>query len=290
MRLIAFGGDERMLGVLQAAQQAGWETVHIAGEDDVPEQLEGADAVMLPWPRSFRDDRLVAAPGAKPMNRERVLSLIPPCRVAVAGGVEEDALPMVQRLVRPEKDEAFLRKNAQLTAEGAVLEVLRRRRHALLESTAMITGFGRIGQEMAVRLCALGMFVIVCARSESQMHMAHGMGAHPVPLRQIASACAQADVVINTVPARVLNRSALEQLRRHTPIIELASAPYGLDLEEAVQMGLEVAVESGLPGRYAPLDAGKALFEALLRGMEIPSGRPEETQAHEAGKGENSHG
>ena len=290
MRLIAFGGDERMLGVLQAAQQAGWETVHIAGEDDVPEQLEGADAVMLPWPRSFRDDRLVAAPGAKPMNRERVLSLIPPCRVAVVGGVEEDALPMVQRLVRPEKDEAFLRKNAQLTAEGAVLEVLRRRRHALLESTAMITGFGRIGLEMAVRLCALGMFVIVCARSESQMHMAHGMGAHPVPLRQIASACAQADVVINTVPARVLNRSALEQLRRHTPIIELASAPYGLDLEEAVQMGLEVAVESGLPGRYAPLDAGKALFEALLRGMEIPSGRPEETQAHEAGKGENSHG
>ncbi len=290
MRLIVFGGDERMLGVLQAAQQAGWETVHIAGEDDVPEQLEGTDAVMLPWPRSFRDDRLVAAPGAKPMNRERVLSLIPPCRAAVAGGVEEDALPMVQRLVRPERDEAFLRKNAQLTAEGAVLEVLRRRRHALLESTAMITGFGRIGQEMAVRLCALGMFVIVCARSESQMHMAHGMGAHPVPLRQIASACAQADVVINTVPARVLNRSALEQLRRHTPIIELASAPYGLDLEEAVQMGLEVAVESGLPGRYAPLDAGKALFEALLRGMEIPSGRMEETQAHEAGEGENSHG
>ena len=117
MRLMVLGGDGRMLGGLQAAQQAGGATGHIAGENDVPQQLEGADEVMLPWPRSSRDDRLVAAPGAKPMKRERVLSLIPPCRVAVAGGVEENALPMVQRLVRPERDDAFLRKNAQLTAE-----------------------------------------------------------------------------------------------------------------------------------------------------------------------------
>lgn len=284
MRLIAFGGDERMLGVLLAAQQAGWETLHIASENDVVPDLGGADAVVLPWPRSFRDGILVAGPGAGEMSRERVLGLIPPCRAALAGAVEEEALPMAQMLVLPEKDEAFLRRNARLTAEGALLEIFRRRKRALLAETALIIGFGRIGQEMTARLCALGMFVIVCARSEAQMRMAHGMGAHPVPLAQIASACAQADVVINTIPARVLGKEALLRLKKHTPIVELASAPYGLDLEQAVQMGLEVAVESGLPARYAPLDAGEALFDALMRAMGQPAEqRPVSGQTEEGG-------
>ena len=53
------------------------------------------------------------------------------------------------------------------------------------------------------------MFVIVCARSEEQMRMAHAAGAHPVPLAQIAAACRQADVIINTIPAHVLGDAAL---------------------------------------------------------------------------------
>lgn len=278
-----------MHGVLLAAQRAGWETLHIVQESDVPtikattevpteaaveaategdaRRMAWADAVVLPWPRSFRDGELVAGPGAAPMTRRRVLALLPPCRALLAGGVGREEAPQAGLLVCPERDEAFLRKNARLTAEGALLEVLRRRKRALLAGTALVTGFGRIGQEMTARLCAMGMFVIVCARSEAQMRMAHGMGAHPVPLAQIAPACAQADVIINTVPARVLGEEALLRIGKRTPVIELASAPYGLDLERAVQMGLEVFVEAGLPGRYAPLDAGEALFDVLLRAM-----------------------
>ena len=111
------------------------------------------------------------------------------------------------------------------------------------------------------------MFVIVCARSEEQMRMAHAAGAHPVPLAQIAAACRQADVIINTIPAHVLGDAALAETARDTPIIELASAPYGLEMQKAVKLGLQVCVESGLPGRYAPLDAGEALFDALTRAM-----------------------
>ena len=99
------------------------------------------------------------------------------------------------------------------------------------------------------------------------MRMAHAAGAHPVPLAQIEKACGQADVIINTIPAHVLGDAALEGVPRDTPIIELASAPYGLNMQKAVKLGLRVCVESGLPGRYAPLDAGEALFDALISAM-----------------------
>ena len=251
MRLIAFGGDERMRGALLAAGRAGWETLHIEDAADVPDEMPPAQAVMLPWPRSFREERL-----------------IPACRAVLAGGdVKEEELAQTALVVRPEKDETFLRKNARLTAEGALATVMRVKKRALMRETALVTGYGRIGREMTARLCALGMFVIVCARSEEQMRMAHAAGAHPVPLAQIAAACRQADVIINTIPAHVLGDAALAATARDTPIIELASAPYGLEMQKAVKLGLQVCVESGLPGRYAPLDAGEALFDALTRAM-----------------------
>ena len=99
------------------------------------------------------------------------------------------------------------------------------------------------------------------------MRMAHAAGAHPVPLSRLAAACRQADVIVNTIPAHVLGADALEAIGRDTPIVELASPPYGMDMQEAVRRGLQVCVEGGLPGRYAPLDAGEALFDALTRAM-----------------------
>ena len=260
MRLIAFGGDARTDGVLDAAEKAGWETLHITGEYGA--EIPSADAVLLPWARSFRENGLVVQQGEKSMTRESVLAKIPPCAAALVG-----------RVIRPDGDERFLRLNARLTAEGAMMTLMRVRKRALLSSTAVITGYGRIGQEMAARLCAMGTFVIVCARSEEQMRMAHAAGAHPVPLSRLAAACRQADVIVNTIPAHVLGADALEAIGRDTPIVELASPPYGMDMQEAVRRGLQVCVEGGLPGRYAPMDAGGALFDALARGMaEIEEG------------------
>ena len=46
----------------------------------------------------------------------------------------------------------------------------------------------------------------------------------------------------------------------------------GVDVEWARHIGVQIAVESGLPGRYAPADAGAALFDALRRAMDDKQG------------------
>ena len=264
MRLLVFGDNARMQGAAEQARRAGWEVLTLCDEKDVPQDVPRADAALLPWPHSFRGERLTGGT----LDRARVLGLAAACRVAACGsGVEAAELPPACRFFSPAQDEKFLRVNAQLTAEGAIDRAMQRPGRALLGSTCVVTGFGRIGQALTERLTALGAFVIVCARSEAQMQRAHEMGAHPVPLAQIASACAQADLVFNTVPARILGETALAALGRDAMVIELASAPYGLDVQRAEQMGVLVAVEGGVPGRYAPLAAGAALFDALQRAV-----------------------
>lgn len=261
MRLIAFGGDTRMDGAVEAARRAGWDAVHIRGEDDIPE-ITAADAALLPWPCSFRDGQLAGGE----LSREQTLSLLQGCGFVLHGsGVDDSGFP--QGGANPAVDEAFLRENAELTAEGAVFRAMQRPGKALMGSTCVITGFGRIGQALAKRLCALDAFVIVCARNEGQMRMAHNMGAHPVPLTAITSALRHADVVFGTVPARVMDWAALKRIRADTLLIELASPPYGADPALAMQLGVSLAMENGVPGRYAPVNAGAALFAALERAM-----------------------
>ena len=258
MKLIAFGGDARMLGALQAARRAGWETAYVCSEDDLSALPKSADAVLLPWPQSFRDDLLVGTQ----IGKASLLTRLPTSALIVRGaGVDPTELPAAA--FEPSQDEAFLRANARLTAEGAIFSAMARQGCALLGATVLITGFGRIAQELTLRLAALGAFVIVCARSETQMRRAHELGAHPVPLAQVGSACRTAEVIFNTVPAQVLGKNELDKIPRDALVIELASAPYGLNMELARHMGVKVQLESGVPGRYAPMNAGAALFDAL---------------------------
>jgi len=269
MRLAVFGGDDRMRGALAAAEEAGWDALHICAEEDVPGAWTTVDAAMLPWPHSFREEMLIGGT----LTKEHTLSLLPPCRALLHGsGVSEEELVQANELIDPAKNEGFLRTNAKLTAEGAIARAMGRENRALLGGTCVVTGFGRIGQELVRRLTAMEAFVIVCARNEGQMRRAHEMGAHPVPLDGIRAALRHADVIFNTIPALVLGKAALDRIPPDALVIELASPPYGMNIELARHMGVNVTVESGLPGRYAALDAGAALFEALRRKIEEKEG------------------
>lgn len=276
MLLIAMGGDARMIGAIEAARRAGWDAAYLTGEQDLKNMPEQADALLLPWPHSFREDMLCGTQ----ISKTRVLECLCSCTLAVhGGGVSAQELEKAEHTLDPSQDEAFLRANARLTAEGAICRAMGRQGRALLGDTVLITGFGRIAQELAVRLVALGAFVIVCARNETQMRLAHEMGAHPVPLRQAASACRQASVIFSTVPAHVLGKRELDRISPDAVVIELASPPYGMNLELARHMGVNVMLESGVPGRYAPMNAGAALFDVLERQL-LNIRRAERSQEH----------
>ena len=262
MRLIALGGDARMLGSLEAAQKAGWDAVYISGRQELKNMPDQADMILLPWPRSFQDDLLCGTQIEKAYVLEKLCSCM---LLAHGSGVSDEQMPMAAHVFDPAQDDAFLRANARLTAEGAIYRAMQRQGQALLGATVLITGFGRIAQELTVRLVAMGAFVVVCARNEPQMRRAHEMGAHPVPLSQAASALRQAEVIFSTVPAHVLGKRELDRIAPEALVIELASPPYGMNMEMARHMGVNVVLESGVPGRYAPMNAGAALFDAAER-------------------------
>ena len=104
--------------------------------------------------------------------------------------------------------------------------------------------------------------VTVAARRKESREEA---GEPAIPLETLEQALPQMDIVFNTVPYPLIDRRLLSFVRPETVLIELASAPYGIDADAARELSLALYVESGLPGRVYPESAAKILLEYIKR-------------------------
>ncbi len=155
--------------------------------------------------------------------------------------------------------------NAFLTAEGAVGVAIQEYEGALNGSRCLVTGFGRIGKALCLALRGLGAGVDCAARKSKDLTAVRALGCRPLRYEEIREAY---DVVFNTVPAQVLTAPLLARQRPDTLILELASAPGGIDLEAARRLGLRVRDVPSVPGRMSPKTSGELIKETVYHMME----------------------
>lgn len=166
------------------------------------------------------------------------------------------------KLLRVLKDETYNQENGLLTAEGALFTAVARMNRALRGSKCLVIGYGRIGKALTGLLRGLGAAVTVAARREESRREA---GENSVSMQEIAQVLPRLDAVFNTVPAHMLGEEELRRVKPQCVLIDLASAPYGIDRDAAEALGLKAFLESGLPGRYCPLSAAETLLNYIER-------------------------
>lgn len=244
MRLYITGDDERSMALKQQALNNGHEMTE-----------KTPDAVVLPLPKA----------GVKDMKRYF------PQGQRIIGGKTETVL---QEMMHKEKwvfenvleDETFLLENARLTAEGAVWKAMNTRKKALCYAECMVVGYGRIAKFLTQMLRGIGSRVTVAARSEKARKEA---GENSIGISQMQEKIGEMDYVFNTVPFLVLTENVLLHAKKDVVMMELASAPYGIDMHAAERMGMKIHIEGGLPGRYCPMDAAKVWLDYIERSGKI---------------------
>ena len=244
------GDDARQAAAGRALARAG---CRVGG----PGQIAWADYILLPLPLDIEAVGLAgllrsAKPGAlalagKPSAEAK--------RLAAEAGVQ-----MVDYFAREE----LTVLNAIPTAEGCIGILLERRVRTLWDAPVLVTGYGPVGQALAVRLTALGARVTVAARRASQRALAQSQGAGAIPLEELVSAAPGFDAVVNTIPALVLTRPVLAALRPGSLIVDLASRPGGTDFTAAAALGHTALPALSLPVRCAPESAGEYLAGTVL--------------------------
>ena len=167
------------------------------------------------------------------------------------------------------KDEALAVFNAVATAEGTVLEAIKNQKTNLHGSSGLVLGYGRCGKILAEKLKGMGQRVTVCGRNEIALAQARSFGYDTLLLGSLEDHIHNYEYIYNTIPAVVLGKNMLQCMRRDALVLDIASAPGGVDYKAAGELGIKAMLLPGLPGKYAPKISAKEMVDFVVRNYAV---------------------
>lgn len=203
-----------------------------------PLQLNGATLQL------FRDDCLVIVGVARQLLKEML---------------ESRGLKFVEIA---ELDEVAI-LNSIPSAEGAIQMAMEATNITIHGSNTIVLGFGRCGATLARMLAGIGAKTSVAARKPADLARVREMGLTPLSFSQLPIHIGEADIIFNTVPAMILDRTILAKVKPSVYVCDIASAPGGVDFAAARELGVRADLAPGLPGMVAPRTAGLILAKVI---------------------------
>jgi dipicolinate synthase subunit A len=229
--------------------------------------IEHAECVILPLPVTVEDGILNTPLSDQKIPVRTILDALHPGQIVCAGRVTpeltncatEKGLILRDYFAREELEI----KNAVPTVEGAIQIAMEELPTTLFGTRVLVIGFGRLGKLLAHRLKGLGARVTVSARNYGDLAWIESYGYWSEHTEQLDGWLGGYQLVINTVPARVLDGARLHDLDPGTLVIDLASRPGGVDFEAAAAQGIKVIWALSLPGKVAPVTSGKIIRDTI---------------------------
>ena len=154
--------------------------------------------------------------------------------------------------------------NAVPTAEGVVQVLIEELPITIHGMKCAVLGYGRVGKVLAETLSSLGADVTVFARKQSAFAEVYASSMNSKSFDSLATETNDYDAMINTVPVKVLGENQLSKLNPECVLVEVASAPFGIDFQAAKERAFKVVKAGSLPGKVAPKTAGEIIGRSIL--------------------------
>ena len=241
--------------------------------DDIAHALADAEVAVLPLPASV-DGTTLNSPLCADQEGKRlncVLKLLPPDAVIVGGRMPQGFVVAAEtagyRVIDYFTYEDLQIKNAYTTAEAALSIAMNSLDKNLRGARVAVTGYGRIAKHLCSLLLSIGADVTIAARRDSDLSWAQSCGCDTLKIGAdkswLTSLESGYDVIYNTVPTWLFDRDFLSRAAKSTFIVDLASAPGGVDIRAAKELGANVSWATSLPGKYAPRSAGELIADCV---------------------------
>ena len=269
VKVLIVGGDRRFDTAEDVLKREGYSVLRVSDRNDFSEKGNEADVLLLPLPYTADGITVFQPDGKEAVPLSEVFRGFRPGMLILTGkadsAIRKEAEAHGADVADYNDEEDFAVKNAVPTAEGAISLALDLLPVTLNGSDVLVLGFGRIGKLLALYLHGFGARVTVAARKPEDRAFANACGYQAVPFSELAEAVKEKEAVFNTVPSVVLTKNVLYAVRKDTVLIDLASSPGGIDRQAAAENGLKAVSALGLPGKTAPVSAGRYLAETVIR-------------------------
>lgn len=280
-KIIIFGGDQRTVHMIQQFAGFGLEVIvvgfdnmHFNHENITHEMVKDsifqkAKAVILPVGGTDERGEVVASfTTDKLILTHSNIEQLPSNAVVYTGIAKHYLVDLLEKhhihynILFNRNDVAIL--NSVPTAEGTLQIAMEQTNHTIHQSEVVIVGFGRIGITMARLFKAVGAKTTVVTRNADEKARIIEMGCSLLSFESLEKHMHTFDICINTVPSLIVTKHVIDQMSAQSLIIDVASAPGGVDFSYAKQSGIQAVHALGIPGKTAPITAGHILADILI--------------------------
>ncbi|MFU0505553.1 dipicolinate synthase subunit DpsA [Pseudaminobacter sp. NGMCC 1.201702] len=277
-------GDAREQEIARCAVRAGasvraygfpWPDEGIEGvyhAKDAADALKGADIALFPIPGITAEGALFAPKCSEKIipTREMLARMNKPGHIILGWGDANlkghcEALGITLHEYEWDVDLMLLRGPAII--EGVLKVIIENTQITIHKSNVCLVGQGTIGSLLTNTLVALGAHVHVAARNPVQRAAAYAAGAESLTLEQLPEYLPNMDIVIGSVPKRLLERELLKLLPKHALLVDVAAPPGTIDRDAAAELGLKSVWARGM-GARAPITVGRSQWSGISRRIE----------------------
>ena len=270
------GGDLRIIRLAEMYAQEG-KNVYIYGlekyflESNLPnielcqslkEAAINSDIVISGMPFSKNGEN-VNAPFSSSQIKIKDLKNELNNKTFIAGGIPKDFYDEKIKNVDLLQIDELTILNELPTVEGAIKIEIEEREETIHESNVLICGFGRIGKILCNRFKALGANVYCAARKDTDLAWIREKRYFPLRYVELCDYAPKFNIVINTVPTIIIKEKELDCLNKDVLIIDVASAPGGIDKEYAEKKKIKVITALGIPGKEMPKTAASYIKKII---------------------------
>ncbi len=273
LTFLILGGDNRSLYLGEYLENQGFKVCYYAFNhtecySNLTDAVNASDVIILPLP--FTKDRLTLN---TPLFDEQVLisditALLSSTKRVFGGQLPKSFCEELESRECPYCDYFLLEElavyNAVPTAEGVIQVLIEELPITIHGMKCAVVGYGRVGKILADTLHSLGAEVTVFARKQKDFAQIYASSMQYKNISSFTTEINTFDALVNTVPVKLLGEAQLSNLNADCVLVEVASAPFGIDFQVAKEKALKVVKAGSLPGKVAPKTAGEIIGRSIL--------------------------
>ncbi len=271
MKILIIGGDERFVYLKQTLIDNKFyvNDLFLKSSQELNEELNNFDIIFFPIP--FAKNGFLNSPLCdKKVSSVEILNYIKNFKGKIIGGFSKKDEELLKKsnlnYINILKDEEFTLINAIITAEGTIQKIITENEKSLFESNVCITGYGRVSKALSKRLYPLCNELIVYNNPSINYVYTKVDNIKSRTLNKFYNEAKYFDIIINTIPALILDKKILDTINPNkTLILDLSSLPGGVDFPYAQHLGIKNFHYLGVPAKVSSKSASNAIFNFMKK-------------------------
>lgn len=249
-------------------------TQHFTAMTSLETAAANSRHIICPIPLSKDSDLLNQSGVKKNIPLKQLLSLLTPEQCFFAGCIpdafHQEALKKSVLVFDFMKDSELSYFNTIATAEGVICQAITASPMNLHKSRCAVLGYGKCGRILTDDLKRMFCYVTAVSSCKEELAQAALSADDAMDLKEFFTCIGEYYFIFNTIPSVILTKDILVHVNPQTRILDIASAPGGVDYAAAKELNIPAILCPGLPGKYAPLSSAQAILRCIEKCKRSP--------------------